>query len=68
MLSTPTVNYCLLLYGSIITKILRHFEVPLLDAGYAETKQIVPEAITSIGFSRKNGQWTRLKTPKTGIP
>ncbi|KAH9781640.1 hypothetical protein KPL71_008548 [Citrus sinensis] len=33
MLSTLTVNHRLLPYGNIITKILRRFEVPLLDAG-----------------------------------
>ena len=56
ILSTLAVNHHLLSYGSIITKILRHFEVPLLDAGYKETKRIGPEAMTGISFSRKNGK------------
>ena len=60
MLSTPAVNHRLLPYGSIISKILRHFQVLLRDALYKETKRIGPEAMTSIGFSRKNGE--RLKT------
>ena len=64
MLSTPTVNHRLLPYGSIITKILRHFEVPLLDAGYIKTRRIGPEAMTSIDFSRKNGQWIKTKNSK----
>ena len=64
MLSTPTVNHCLLPYGSIISKILRHFDVPLLDAVYTQTKRIGWEAMTSIGFSRKNGQWIQTKNSK----
>ena len=64
MLSTPVVNHRLLPYGSIITKILRHFEVPLLDAGHTETRRIGPEAMTSISFSRKNGQWIKTKNSK----
>ncbi|KAH9769987.1 Integrase catalytic domain-containing protein [Citrus sinensis] len=64
MLSTPAVNHRLLPYGSIITKILQHFEVPLLDAGYTETRRIGLEAMTSIGFSRKNGQWIKTKNSK----
>ena len=64
MLSTPSVNHCLLLYGSIISKILRRFKVPLRDAGYMETKRIGPEAMTSIGFSRRNGKWIETATSK----
>ena len=56
MLSTPTVNHRLLPYGSIISKILQHFQVPLRDAVYKETKRIGPKAMTSIGFSWKNGE------------
>ena len=64
MLSTPIVNHRLLPYSSIITKILRHFEVSLLDVGYTETRWIGPEAMTSIGFSRKNSQWIKTKKSK----
>ena len=64
MLSTPTVNHRLLPYGSIIIKIPRRFEVFILDAGYTETRQIGSEAMTSIGFSRKNGQWINTKNSK----
>ncbi|KAH9791779.1 homogentisate geranylgeranyltransferase [Citrus sinensis] len=58
------VNHRLLPYGSIITKILRRFEVPLLDAGYTETKRIGPEDMSSIGFSRRNGKWIKTSTSK----
>ncbi|KAH9670869.1 Integrase catalytic domain-containing protein [Citrus sinensis] len=64
MLSTPAVNHRLLPYGSIFTKILRHFEVPLLDTGHMETRRIGPEAMTSIGFSRKNGVWIKTSNSK----
>ncbi|KAH9703924.1 hypothetical protein KPL70_011269 [Citrus sinensis] len=50
MLSTPAVNHRLLPYGSIITKILRRFEVPLLDTGHMETRRIGPEAMTNTGI------------------
>ena len=64
MLSTPVVNHRLLPYGSIITKILRRFEVPLLDTGHMETRRIGPEAMTSISFSRKNGEWIKTSNAK----
>ncbi|KAH9667979.1 hypothetical protein KPL70_021252 [Citrus sinensis] len=64
MLSTPAVNHRLLPYGSIITKILRCFEVPLLDTGHIETRRIGPEAMNSIGFSRKNGEWIKTSNSK----
>ncbi|KAH9670243.1 hypothetical protein KPL70_016903 [Citrus sinensis] len=64
MLSTPAVNHRLLPYGNIITKILRRFEVPLLDIGHMETRRIGPKAMTSIGFSRKNGVWIKTSNSK----
>ncbi|KAH9743958.1 hypothetical protein KPL70_003484 [Citrus sinensis] len=64
MLSTLVVNHRLLPYGSIISKILRHFEVPLRDVGYMETKRIGPEAMTSIRFSRRNSKWIKNSTSK----
>ena len=66
MLSTPAVNHCLLPYGSINSKILRHFQVPLRDVVYKETKRIGLEGMTSIGFTNKrttNG--SRPQTPGT---
>ena len=56
MLSTLAVNHRLLPNGSIISKILLHFQVPLQDVVYTETKQIGPKAMTSIGFSSKNSK------------
>ena len=67
MLSTPTVNHRLLPYGSIITKLPRRFEVPILDAGYTETRRIGPEAMASISFSRKNGKWIKTQNSKNRV-
>ncbi|KAH9724699.1 hypothetical protein KPL70_007586 [Citrus sinensis] len=64
MLSTPAVNHRLLPDGSIITKILQRFKVPLLDTGHMETQRIGPEAMTSISFSRKNGVWIKTSNSK----
>ncbi|KAH9715535.1 Integrase catalytic domain-containing protein [Citrus sinensis] len=49
---------------SIITKILRRFEVPLLDTDHMETRRIGPEAMTSIGFSMKNREWIKTSNSK----
>ena len=64
MLTTPAINHRLLPYGTIISKILQYFQVPLQDAVYKETKWIGPEAMSSIGFSRKNDQWIKTKSSK----
>ena len=64
MLSTLVVNHRLLPYGSIISKILRHFDVPLQDVVYTKTKLIGPKAMTSIDFSRKNRKWIKTSTSK----
>lgn len=59
MLSTPGFNHQLLSYGSIISKILRHFQVPIRDLVYVETKRIGTEAMTSIEFFQKNEEWIK---------
>ena len=38
--------------------------MPLLNTGYMETRRIGLEAMTSINFSRKNGQWIKTKNSK----
>ena len=38
--------------------------MPLLDTGHMETRRIGPEAMTSIDFSRKNGEWIKTKNSK----
>ena len=64
MLSTPGVNHQFLPYGSIISKILRHFQVPFRDSVYVETKRIGKEGVMSIRFSRKNREWIKTFTSK----
>lgn len=65
MLSTLGVNNQLLPYGSIITKILQYFHVLLHESVYMETKRIGEEAITGIGFYRRNGEWVKMALSKT---
>ena len=50
MLSTPIVSHRSLPYGSIISKILRYFRVPLTKPVYIETKKMGREIISGIGF------------------
>ena len=64
MLSTYGDNHLLLAYGSLISKILRHFRVPIRDSIYVETKRIGKEGMTSIRFSQKNGEWIKTSTSK----
>lgn len=54
MLSTLGVNNRLLPYDSIISEILRNFQVPIRDSIYLKTKRINDKAITGIGFYWKN--------------
>lgn len=65
MLSTLGVNNQLLPYGSIITKILQYFHVPLHEFVYVETKRIGEEAIMRIGFYRRNEEWVKMTLSKT---
>ena len=64
MLSTPRVNHQFLPYSSIISKILRHFQVPIRDSVYVETKRIGKEGVTCIRFSQKNREWIKTFTSK----
>lgn len=64
MLTTLGVNNRLLLYGSVITKILRHFRVPLSEPVYVVTKQLGEEIISRIRFHRKNMEWVKATSSK----
>ena len=64
MLSTPTVNNRLLPYGSIITRILRHFRIPITELVYDETKRLRGEIILGISFHRCNGEWVNITSSK----
>uniref|UniRef100_A0A1S8ACF9 Putative plant transposon protein domain-containing protein n=1 Tax=Citrus limon TaxID=2708 RepID=A0A1S8ACF9_CITLI len=63
MLSAPAVTNRSLPYGSIITKILRHFHVPMTEPVYTETRKLGREIISGIAFHRKHGEW--VKTPSS---
>lgn len=56
---TLLVSNILLLYDNIITKILRHFQVPLSEPIYVENKRLKRKAIMAICFHLRNGQWVK---------
>ena len=64
MLSTTAVSNRSLPYGSIISKILRYFHVPLTEPVYVETKKLVREIISGIGFHLKQGKWVKVTSSK----
>lgn len=64
MLSTPAVNNILLPYGSIITRILRYFRIPITEPMYDETKRLGGEIILGINFHRRNGEWVKITSSK----
>ena len=64
MLSTTAVSNRSLPYGSIISKILRYFLVPLSEPVFVETKKLGREIISGIGFHLKQGQWVKVSSSK----
>lgn len=64
MLSTLGVNNRLLHYGSIITRILQHFRVPLCELIYKEPMKLRKKAITTLAFHRRNGEWIQTTSTK----
>ena len=56
ILFTPVMNNRLLPYSSIITRILRHFRIPITEPVYDETKRLGDEIILEIDFHRRNGR------------
>ena len=64
MLSTTAVSNRSLPYGSIISKILRYFHVPLSESVFVETKKLGREIISGFGFYLKQGQWVKVSSSK----
>lgn len=64
MLFTPAMSNRLLPYGSIITRILRHFRIPITKLIYDESKRLGSEIILGIGFHRSNGEWVKVTSSK----
>ncbi|KAH9792871.1 hypothetical protein KPL71_004323 [Citrus sinensis] len=64
MLSTPKVTNQSLPYGSIITRILKFFRVPINKPVYLETRKLGREIISTIGFFKKRGKWEKTTSSK----
>ena len=64
MMSTPRVSNWSLPYGSIITKILKYFRVPISEPVYLETRKLGREIISAIGFFKKRGKWEKTTSFK----
>ena len=64
MLSTPRVSNRSLSYGSIITRILKFFTVPINKPVYLETQKLGREIISTIGFFKKRGKWEKTTSSK----
>lgn len=55
MLLPPTETNCSLPYGNIITRILRHFNIPLTELVYTDTRKLGRDYFW-IGFYRRLGE------------
>ncbi|KAH9696622.1 hypothetical protein KPL71_023234 [Citrus sinensis] len=64
MLSTPKVSNRSLPYGSIITRILNHFHVPIVEPVFLETRKLGRDIISAIGFFKKRGKWDKTSSSK----
>ena len=64
MLSTPRVSNRSLPYGSIITRILKYFRVPIAEPVYLETRKLGREIISAIGYFKKRGKWEKTTSFK----
>ena len=64
MLSTLKVSNRSLPYGSIITRILKHFRVPIVKPIYLETRKLGREIISAIGFFKKRRKWEKTTSSK----
>ena len=64
MLSTPKVTNRSLPYGSVITRILKFFKVPITEPVYLETRKLGQEIISAIRFFKKRGKWEKTTSSK----
>lgn len=64
MLSTPKVSNRSIPYGSIITRILNHFQVPIVELVFLETRKLGREIIYAIRFFKKRGKWEQTISSK----
>ena len=59
MLSIPALITRSLPYGHFITRILKFFEVPILEPSCRPSKGIGDEVIVGLGFEWKDGTWVK---------
>ncbi|KAH9680653.1 Integrase catalytic domain-containing protein [Citrus sinensis] len=64
MLSIPALITRSLPYGHFITRILKFFEVPILEPSYRPSKGIGDEVIVGLGFEWKDGTWVKYSDNK----
>ncbi|KAH9800792.1 hypothetical protein KPL71_000795 [Citrus sinensis] len=65
MLSIPALITCSLPYGHFITRILKFFEVPILEPSCRPSKGIGDEVIVGLGFEWKDDTWRRRRVSST---
>ncbi|KAH9672866.1 hypothetical protein KPL70_017899 [Citrus sinensis] len=64
MLSIPALITRSLPYGHFITRILKFFEVPILEPSYRPSKGIGDEVIVGLGFEWKDDTWVKYSDNK----
>ena len=64
MLSIPKLITCSLPYGHFITRILKHFKVPIHEPSCRPSKSIGDEAVIALGFKWHNGAWVKISDNK----
>ncbi|KAH9716748.1 Integrase catalytic domain-containing protein [Citrus sinensis] len=64
MLSIPALITRSLPYGHFITRILKFFEVPILEPSCRPSKGIGDEVIVGLGFEWKDGTWVKYSDNK----
>ena len=64
---TPKVSNRSLPYGSIITRILKYFRIPIIEPVYLETRKLRREIISAIGFFKKRGKWEKTTSSKNEV-
>lgn len=64
MLSIPKLITRSLLYGHFITRILRHFKIPINEPSCKPFKSIEDETVCALGFEWRNGAWVKFTDNK----
>ena len=59
MLSTLCIAKQSLPHGSIITYILKHFRVPIIEPTFFNPKELIDEAIANLGFIWVEDKWCK---------